>query len=258
MAVLFVGCGRMGKALAVPIAGLTPVYFIDPNELSIPNATKLFAPGDLPPVDDLLVVLATKPDMIALAAKSIRDIVTEDTLVISIAAGIPLARLEEVLGAHVHLARLMPNLPAAIGAGVLAAASLRPLPERQSLHLTSTFAKAGKIFWLPEHQFDAVTALSGSGPAYLIRLTELMAEAATMLGIPRKIAEAMARETLIGTGLLADFSDLDLASIRDNIASPNGTTAAALQVLDQSNNLKDLIGAAMQAALARSRGLANG
>lgn len=68
----------------------------------------------------------------------------------------------------------------------------------------------------------------------------------------------MARETLIGTGLLADFSDLDLASIRDNIASPNGTTAAALQVLDQSNNLKDLIGAAMQAALARSRGLANG
>ena len=258
MVILFVGCGRMGAAMARGMARQNHVYFIDPHVESVVGAHKIGSIGDLPEADvPSLIVLATKPDAISDACDLIAPLVAADTIVVSLAAGIRLDRLATKLGSMPHLIRLMPNLAVLANSGVLAFAMKKAPDDELRRLIARTFGALGFIFWLrSEEEMDVVTALTGSGPAYLLFMAEQMQKEAEQLGIDGQTAEAMAHATLCGIGILLAHSGDSLKSIRTHITSQGGTTAAAIDVLDRANALRRLVGKAMNAAVKRSRKLA--
>lgn len=260
MTAIFIGCGRMGSALATRMAEIDDVYFVDPHVGTVPGVTKLESIGALPALGkEPVILLATKPDGIDAACTALKAVMRPDTLVISIAAGVRLDRLQEMLGHETRVVRMMPNLAVLAGAGVLAVATQASPAAQTREWIERAFAVAGKLFWLrSEEDMDAVTALAGSGPAYLIQFAEHMAEAAQKLGLEETMANDMARLTLTGTGLLVAHSTQSLQEIRGGVTSPKGTTAAALAVLRDQTALGELVRAAMDAAVRRSRDLAAG
>jgi pyrroline-5-carboxylate reductase len=258
MSILFVGCGKMGAAMAGGMARRDRVHFIDPHVETVTGARKIESIDDLAAADrPALIILATKPDAIDEACKLIAPLLAADTIVISLAAGIRLDRLAAKLGSLPCIIRLMPNLAVLANSGVLAFAA-PALPDDDTRHFIGRrFSPLGSIFWLrSEEELDAVTALSGSGPAYLLLMTEQMRKEAARLGMDDQVAEAMAYATLCGVGhLLAQRND-GLDSIRADITSPGGTTAAAIAVLEKDDALRRLVGEAMSAAVDRARMLA--
>ena len=203
------------------------------------------------------VVIAVKPQSAPEALQSLAGYIDKSTLVLSIMAGRTIAFLEMSLPPRTAIVRAMPNTPAAIGRGIsVAVANTNISPQRRN-QASDLLAAIGKVEWVgDEALMDAVTALSGSGPAYVFLLAEAMASGGIAAGLPPALATRLARETVAGAGELLHRSDVDAATLRQNVTSPGGTTAAALEVLMGPEGLERLLTWAIEAATRRSRDLA--
>ncbi len=204
-----------------------------------------------------LVVLAVKPQQMAEAARSIAAVVAQrKPLVISIAAGIRLADLARWLGPGVPLVRTMPNLPALIDAGVSALYAGDEVGAEARADAEAILSACGRTVWVPaEEQMDAVTAVSGTGPAYFFLLIEVLQAAAVELGLDPVTARTLCLETAQGAGRMAAASGIEPAQLRAQVTSKGGTTAAALEVLEEAG-LRAILTRAVAAAARRSNELA--
>ena len=210
-------------------------------------------PADTGTVDTLVV--AVKPQTFREAGPSLKSVVAPSTLVVSIMAGTPIAALEEVCGGMV--VRAMPNTPAAIGRGITVAVAASKVSAAQRAVADALMRATGPVEWIDDESLmDAVTAVSGSGPAYVFLLAEELARAGVEAGLPEALATKLARETVAGSGELLHRSDLPPATLRQNVTSPGGTTAAALSVLMADDGLQPLMIKAIAAATKRSKELA--
>ncbi|MCA6100218.1 pyrroline-5-carboxylate reductase [Bradyrhizobium australafricanum] len=257
------GAGKMGGAMLTGwlAQGLAPerVAVIDPH-LS-PEISALAAKGvrlnpqakDLGTVDTLVV--AVKPQSFRDAGAALKSFVGPSTLVVSIMAGTTMSALEDVVGGAV--VRAMPNTPAAIGRGITVAVPSKRVTAAQRAMADALLKATGLVEWVDDESLmDAVTAVSGSGPAYVFLLAEELARAGVAAGLPEQLATTLARATVAGSGELLHRSDLPSATLRQNVTSPGGTTAAALEVLMANDGMQPLMTRAIAAATRRSRELA--
>jgi pyrroline-5-carboxylate reductase len=260
--VVLAGAGKMGGAMLMGwlAGGLDParVVVLDPY---LSDEIKALAARGVrlnPDVSDIgkvaALILAVKPQMFAEAGPTLRALVGE-SLVVSIMAGTTIAGITRTCGGRI--VRAMPNTPAAIGRGITVAVAASDVTSAQR-DLTDALLRAtGSVEWVnDESLIDAVTAVSGSGPAYVFLLAEEMARAGIAAGLPPDLAMKLARETVSGSGELLRQSDLDAATLRKNVTSPGGTTAAALGVLMADDGFEPLLTRAIAAAAARSKELA--
>lgn len=258
---VLLGCGKMGSAmlsgwLAQGIAP-TSVWIVDPKPSEwLRGIAGLHLNEDLP-TDPALVLIAVKPQMMTDALPVLAALGNGRTLFLSIAAGVSLATYEAMLGAATPIVRAMPNTPAAVSRGITAmigngAADAPALGVAEQL-----LAAVGQVVRLEaESQMDAVTGVSGSGPAYVFLMIEALAAAGVAEGLAPDLAMTLAKATVGGAGQLAEASDEDPAQLRINVTSPAGTTAAALDVLmAKDGGLPGLMTKAVAAAAARSREL---
>jgi pyrroline-5-carboxylate reductase len=203
------------------------------------------------------IVIAVKPQIAPEALPALRAHVGKSTLVLSIMAGRTIGFLEGAMPAGTAIVRAMPNTPASVGRGISTAVANGKVAARQRKLATDLLTAIGKVEWVgDEALMDAVTALSGSGPAYVFLLAEAMSQAGIAAGLPAPLAARLARETVAGAGELLHRSDLDAAILRKNVTSPGGTTAAALEVLMGPGGFDALLTKAIAAAARRSRELA--
>jgi pyrroline-5-carboxylate reductase len=259
--ILLFGCGRMGGALlrgwiAGGFAGRIAV--IDPYAQPVEGARMLAGAEEIASLEGpLTVVIATKPDKVRDALAALKPFHKPDTLVVSIAAGVTLASMTSVLGADAQVIRAMPNLPASIGQGITAAVASAGVDEATRAAGKQVLDAAGETVWVPEESMiDAVTAISGSGPAYFYRFTELLADAGRALGLPGDVAERLAQKTFTGAAALLASTGQTPEHLRKEVTSPNGTTYAALTTFDRDDRLGNLVGEAATSARDRSRELA--
>ena len=202
-----------------------------------------------------IILLAVKPQHMAHVLKEIGPVVRTSQLVLSIAAGVPTSFIEKFLGRGVPVIRIMPNTPALIGAGAAAMARGRWAKAAHEKTVESIFATVGSVVTVTEKHMDAVTALSGSGPAYLFYLAEAMQEAGSRMGLASHVADGLVRQTLKGASLLLAQSHEEPKTLRQRVTSPGGTTEAALKVLEQLR-VKPAITKAIGRAQRRARELA--
>ena len=203
------------------------------------------------------VVIAVKPQNASEALQSLSGYIDKSTFVLSIMAGRTIGFLENSLPPRTAIVRAMPNTPAAIGRGISVAVGNANMLGQHRNQASSLLAAMGEVEWVrDERLMDAVTALSGSGPAYVFLLAEAMASGGIASGLPPALATRLARETITGAGELMHRSDVDAATLRQNVTSPGGTTAAALDVLMGPEGLERLLTRAIEAATRRSRDLA--
>jgi pyrroline-5-carboxylate reductase len=202
-------------------------------------------------------VIAVKPQSAPEAVPPLAAFIGKDTLVLSIMAGRTIEYLEKSLPMGSAIVRAMPNTPAAIGRGISVVVATSNVSGRQRKQASDLLAAIGKVEWVKnEALMDAVTALSGSGPAYVFLLAEAMANAGIEAGLPPALSTRLARETVAGSGELMHRSEVDATTLRENVTSPGGTTAAALDVLMGPKGLQELVTRAIEAATRRSRDLA--
>jgi pyrroline-5-carboxylate reductase len=202
------------------------------------------------------VVIAVKPQTAPEALPALRPLIDAKTVVVSIMAGRTLKFLESALPSAT-LVRAMPNTPAAIGRGITVAVGNARVKAPARRLAQALLAATGSVEWVKnEALMDAVTAVSGSGPAYVFLLAEAMAQAGVAAGLPAALAEKLARETVAGSGELLHRSPLPAATLRANVTSPGGTTAAALDVLMADDGMVELMTRAVAAATKRSKELA--
>ena len=202
-----------------------------------------------------VLVLAVKPQMFRDAGPQLRSLVGASTLIVSIMAGTTIAARTEVCGGKVI--RAMPNTPAAIGRGITVAVPANSVTPDQRAVADALLRATGGVEWVEDEALmDAVTAVSGSGPAYVFLLAEELARAGVAAGLPETLATTLARATVSGSGELLRLSDLDSATLRKNVTSPGGTTAAALDVLMGPGGFQPLLTKAIAAATKRSKELA--
>lgn len=261
---VLLGCGKMGGAMLDGwLAGGLPasaVTVLDPKpsaalEARVTEGLRLN--GELP-ADPAVAILAVKPQMMGSALPQLAELGGGGTLFVSIAAGTTLATLADALGAGTPIVRAMPNTPAAVGRGITALIGNAAV-DAAGLDLAENLLSAvGRTVRIDtESEIDAITALSGSGPAYVFLLIEAMAAAGVAQGLAPELAQSLARATVIGAGALAESAaETPAAQLRTDVTSPGGTTAAALQVLMADEGLVDLMSRAIAAAAARSRELA--
>jgi pyrroline-5-carboxylate reductase len=205
-----------------------------------------------------VVVLAVKPQDMATAAREVAPAIAgHGPVVLSIAAGIRIANLQSWLGPDVAIVRAMPNRPALIGAGISAAFAGDRADRDRRAAAQRVLEAAGPVVWLDdEAQMDAVTAVSGSGPAYFFLLIESIEDAGVALGLPRAVARQLAVQTALGSGRMAAGSHDPPAVLREQVTSRGGTTAAALAVLEDAG-MRDIFLRAIAAAARRSSELAD-
>ena len=260
--VVLAGAGKMGGAMLTGwlAGGLDPkrVVVIDPylsDDIKALAGKGVRLNPDIAEIGDVSVlILAVKPQMFAEVGPTLRA-VAGDALVVSIMAGTTIAGIAKACGGRI--VRAMPNTPAAIGRGITVAVAAGDVSRAQR-DLTDALLRAtGSVEWVEDESLiDAVTAVSGSGPAYVFLLAEEMARAGIAAGLPAELAMKLARETVSGSGELLRQSDLDAATLRKNVTSPGGTTAAALGVLMAEDGFEPLLTKAIAAATARSKELA--
>jgi pyrroline-5-carboxylate reductase len=264
--VLLVGCGKMGGALlegwlergaapgfAVVEPGPGAVAFAERREVRLyQNAVALDL--DLRPS---VVVFAVKPQAMGEVVRHYRRFATPETVFLSIAAGKTIAYFSRQLGAEAAIVRAMPNTPAAIGRGITVGCPNPNVSAAQIALCDRLLAAAGEVAWVDDEALiDAVTAVSGSGPAYVFLLIECLAKAGAAAGLPAELAMRLARATVSGAGELARLSSEPPDILRQNVTSPGGTTRAALDVLMAPDGLEALMARAVAAAATRSRELA--
>lgn len=257
---VLLGCGKMGSALLAGwlAAGIDPQAFwvIEPNPTDWLQGSGVRLNQGVPPAP-AVALLAVKPQMMGGALPALQALGNGRTLFVSIAAGTTIATFEAALGAQTPIVRTMPNTPAMVGRGITAlCGNARATPGHLAL-AQALMAAVGQVVVLEgEHQIDAVTAVSGSGPAYVFHLIEAMAAAGAAEGLPADVAMQLARATVCGAGELAYQSPESAAQLRINVTSPGGTTAAALAVLmDEAQGFPALLKRAVKAAADRGREL---
>jgi pyrroline-5-carboxylate reductase len=261
---VLVGAGKMGSALLEGWLrlGLDPknVAVLEPEPTAqitaLADRGLRLNPDPHSLKDVTAVIIAVKPQVAAQVVPDLAPLIAASTLVVSIMAGRTLDFLAGALKTKCALVRAMPNTPAAIGRGITVAVP-RGASNAQRDLADRLLAASGTVEWVgDEALLDAVTAVSGSGPAYVFLLAEVLAQAGAAAGLPPALAEKLARETVAGSGELLHRSTLDAKTLRENVTSPGGTTAAALKVLMGRDGLAPLMIEAIAAATERSRQLA--
>lgn len=260
-----IGCGAMGGALLARwrAAGLSDpcITVVDPAPANLPADFAGRVVGTcgeasaVAPAPDV-VVLGVKPQMVGDVAQALRAALPGRFLLVSMLAGVRTTTLSSLLPA-VRVARIMPNMPARVGQGITAA--YLPVADGADRTLISAMlAPAGRTVWLDDEQrFDIVTALSGSGPAFLYRFVEALAGAGEAAGLDPETAALLARQTVVGAAALMEESGEAPAALRASVTSPNGTTQAGLDALDGDGALSALVRLTVRAAAERSRALAS-
>jgi pyrroline-5-carboxylate reductase len=261
--IVLAGAGKMGGAMLSGwlARGLDAkaVVVIEPQPSAEISALKARgvrlnpSPGDTGKAATLVVAL--KPQTFREAGAMLQSFSGPSTLVVSIMAGATIAGVAQVCGGSV--VRAMPNTPAAIGRGITVAVAAKNVGPAQRAVADGLLRAIGAVEWVEdEGLMDAVTAVSGSGPAYVFLLAEELARAGVEAGLPEELATKLARETVAGSGELLRRSNFSSATLRQNVTSPGGTTAAALEVLMGSDGMQSLLTRAVAAATRRSRELA--
>ncbi len=247
--------GLLGKRIASP--GDIRVYDVIPEKLvrikrqfKVKTAANM---GELVKHSDI-VVLAIKPQDLSAASREIRPNLKATHLLVTILAGVSIKRIRKEFGSHVRVVRAMPNLGATIGEAVTAVTSSRKSDLKTGNHI---FSGCGAVLNLPEKYFDAVTALSGSGPAYFFHLIELMEKEAVRLGLSESQARLLVKQTAKGAALLACHSEEPASILRQRVTSKGGTTEAALNTLAKGN-FPGLFGRAISNAVKRAKELGRG
>lgn len=255
---LLVGCGRMGGALlAMWQAEGCDIAVIEPGRPAPPAANAYPALATLPEdFSPAVVVFAVKPQSLESVLPEYAERFGDAPLYVSIAAGKDLAFYARHLGPDARVIRAMPNTPALVGRGMTALCANACVTDADREIASALFAAVGQVAEVPEAAMHAVTALSGSGPAYAFLFMEALAEAGARLGLDASLARHLAMQTVAGATALAAKDTRDLASLRRDVTSPGGTTEAALSVLMENGALTALMGRAMTAADARSKELA--
>jgi pyrroline-5-carboxylate reductase len=261
--VAIVGAGKMGSALLDGWIGLgvdpARIVVLEPQpaaSLAALAARGLRINPDAPVRPDAIVI-AVKPQTAPEIMPNVAALMTPSTVVVSIMAGRTLAFLAGALPDGAAVVRAMPNTPAAIGRGITVAVPNSRVSPAQRQLADALLKATGAVEWTgDETVMDAVTAVSGSGPAYVFLLTETLARAGEKAGLPAELAMRLARTTVAGSGELLHRSSIDAAVLRQNVTSPGGTTAAALAVLTAPDGLAPLMERAIAAATKRSRELA--
>ncbi len=238
-----IGAGNMGSAL---ISGILNNKLLAPEQVCIYDiatnlAQKLATDLQATHAQSLqrvltqsnTIIIAVKPQTMEELLTSIKAQVTDSHLLISIAAGIPIHWMQNILDGHNRIIRVMPNTPALVGCGAAGLARAENVNDTDMQNTLALFRAVGIAFEVPETQINAVTALSGSGPAYIFKMIEAMTSAGEQLGLDKKIAAALSLQTILGAARLADGTKQDPAELRRKVTSPNGTTEAGLKTMDQ-------------------------
>ncbi len=264
---LLVGAGKMGGALLEGWLrqGLDPasVFIQDPAlppEAAALAARHAIAAGTAPdlPGAPSVIVLAVKPDLVPKLLPEVEPLFNGHTVLLSIAAGRMLESLSRLLPPDTAIVRAMPNTAASVGRSMTVACANAAVTHAQEAECTELLEAVGEVMWIDEESLmDAVTAVSGSGPAYVFLLAECLAEAGRAAGLEPELARRLARATVEGAGELLHRSDLSPAELREKVTSPKGTTAAALEVLMGKDGLRDLLTRAVAAAAKRSKDLSS-
>jgi pyrroline-5-carboxylate reductase len=263
--VVLVGAGKMGLAMARGwiAGGLPPDRLVLVDTAPSPAASAFAGEHGIRLLDSPLgvlthvLVLAVKPQVMHAVMRDIQPAVGAHTLVISIAAGITLATLGEGLDTE-RIVRAMPNTPAQIGRGITGAVGFI-ISEDDRKNADALLRACGEVLWFAEEpSLDIVTAVSGSGPAYLFHMVEALAAAGASHGLPPEQAMLLARTTITGAAALMEADPLPVATLRENVTSPRGTTEAALNILMAKDGLVALMQKAVTAARKRSEELGRG
>jgi pyrroline-5-carboxylate reductase len=259
--ILLVGCGKMGSAMLGGwiTRGVAPetILVVEPHPPSLPTGVRAFAsaadlPADIVPQT---IILAVKPQVMADVAPAYARFAGK-AVYLSIAAGKTIGFFEKIFGGEAAIVRAMPNTPAMLGRGITGAfANVAAAPFKTACG--ELLAAVGEVVWVDkEADIDAVTAVSGSGPAYVFLLAEAMAEAGVAAGLPADLSSKLARATVAGAGEMLHRLPESAAQLRQNVTSPGGTTAAALAVLMADDGFGPLLAKAIDAAAKRSKELA--
>lgn len=257
---VLLGCGKMGSALLAGWleAGLPPglIWVLEPNPTEWLKGTGVHLNAGVPPAL-AVALLAVKPQMMGAALPVLQALGNGRTLMVSIAAGTSIATFESVFGPRTPIVRTMPNTPAMVGRGITGICGNAHAGAAGLALARALMQAVGEVVELEgEHQIDAVTAVSGSGPAYVFHLIEAMAAGGVAQGLAPDVAMKLARATVCGAGELAWRSPETASQLRINVTSPGGTTAAALSVLmDETTGFPPLLEKAIKAAADRGREL---
>jgi len=258
-----IGAGKMGEALISGLlkAGTSPDdvliterYAARAQELTQRYGVKAVSNAEAATAAETLV-LAVKPQDMETLLTELSSVVTPDRLIVTIAAGIPTSAIEKRLVEGVPVVRVMPNTPALVGEAMSAVAAGAHAQPQHLERAEAIFRPVGKVIRLPESQLDAVTALSGSGPAYVFYLVEAMTDAGILLGLPRSVAHDLIVQTVVGSAAMLRDSGEHPVMLREAVTSPAGTTIAAIRELE-NHGVRAAFLAALEAARDRSRELA--
>lgn len=248
------------------LKGLSPdsVHIVDPqiHNVGPPEARQASLYQSLDDVpDDLsprVALLAVKPQMMGAVLPALGQLVGPETLVLSIAAGTRMSYLQDEIGGAPKIIRAMPNTPSAIGKGVAVLVANDACAEEDRALGSALLLVSGEVHWIEDESLlDAVTGLSGSGPAYVFHLVEAMTAGGVAAGLLPELAKALARRTVIGAGALLEASEDSPEKLRKNVTSPKGTTEAALYIIMKDRALERLICQAILAATKRGKELSN-
>jgi pyrroline-5-carboxylate reductase len=260
---ILVGCGNMGHAMLdgwLRSGRLMPgeVFVVEPNEALRDRAYRLgvgtaASAGELPAdMDPTLVILAVKPQVMRTVVPDYARFAARSAF-LSIAAGVPIATMQDILGSDAAIIRCMPNTPAAIGKGMMVTFANANVNDETKAFVAELLESSGAVAEIDsEDLMDAVTAVSGSGPAYIFHFIESLTAAGEAAGLPGETAKLLAMQTVYGAACLAQESGEQPGRLREQVTSPNGTTAAALAVLMGEDRLTKLVTEAVEAARARS------
>ena len=264
--IAIIGTGSMGEAILSGLvkAGIKPgnirattktsdtatalssKYQVNARNLNDENSTNVLAVEDAD-----IVILAVKPNMILETLGEISSNLKSGSMVISVAAGITTSAMEKVVETSVAVVRAMPNTPSVLGSGLTGISRGSQVSDEQLVQAEKLFETVGKVIVVPEDKIDALSTISGSGPAYVFYFAEKLIAAAIKLGFTQQEAELMVKETFLGSSTLLANSNLSAQELRSQVSSPNGTTMQATAVFDQAN-LEKIFSEASQAALARA------
>ncbi|MEM7242051.1 MAG: pyrroline-5-carboxylate reductase [Pseudomonadota bacterium] len=261
--ILLIGAGNMGFAMLkgwMSFEDPPQVTVVDPSQEYQTRATQVGARAFAEPLDldaaqifDLIVV-AVKPHYVTDILGAYKKWISAKTTVVSVAAGVTINRMAQALPNETAIIRCMPNTPAAIGQGMMVLCSNTHVQPDAAKLAEKLFATSGKVAWVADETLmDAVTAISGSGPAYVFHFVECLTQAGIDLGLPEETAAILAKQTVSGAGQMVAAASETPTQLRQNVTSPNGTTQAALEVLMQGRAFEKLLGQAARAA--RDRGV---
>ncbi|HWA70093.1 MAG TPA: pyrroline-5-carboxylate reductase [Rhizomicrobium sp.] len=264
MSILLVGCGRMGSALLKGwlAGGIKSITVVEPKpsadlrSLAKTKKIALVAAPSLVKARPSVCVVAIKPQILKGEAPALAAFAQKGALMISIAAGMSVASLAKAWGRKARIIRAMPNTPGSVGAGITGIYSAKGVTAGDKKRAASLLSGLGATEWLAKEKLiDSVTAVSGSGPAYLFLFAEALTEAGVAEGLSRAQAEKFARATMVGAGALLAADKTPAAKLREAVTSPGGTTAAALAVFMEGDALLTLVKRAARAAAKRAREL---